>query len=99
MVVGGCAVTGTFPYALPLDVATMPQFLAAAGYTTAMLGKWHLGHFKTAHLPTSRGFDSFVGFYSGFQVTFRAALLGAVTLLLLRFRSWESFFSFLHFCW
>jgi len=84
-------VTGTFPYALPLDVATMPQFLAAAGYTTAMLGKWHLGHFKTAHLPTSRGFDSFVGFYSGFQDYFshvsESTICGSECLVDLRYGS------------
>jgi hypothetical protein len=33
-----------------------------------MLGKWHLGHFAPEHLPLSRGFDEFYGFYSGFQV-------------------------------
>lgn len=44
--------------------ALFPQ---AAGYDTAMLGKWHLGHFRHAHLPRARGFDDFIGFYSGFQ--------------------------------
>jgi hypothetical protein len=42
----------------------------AAGYSTAMFGKWHLGHFRHAHLPRARGFDDFMGFYSGFQKYF-----------------------------
>jgi arylsulfatase A-like enzyme len=45
----------------------MPEYLKAVGYETVMLGKWHLGHFKHAHLPLQRGFDHHVGFYSGFQ--------------------------------
>jgi len=60
-------VTGNQPYGLPLDLATLPQYLAVAGYKAVMLGKWHLGHFKHAHLPLQRGFDAHVGFYSGFQ--------------------------------
>ena len=28
-------------------------------------GKWHQGMFHEAYLPTSRGFDKFVGSYSG----------------------------------
>jgi hypothetical protein len=31
-----------------------------------MLGKWHLGHFRHAHLPRARGFGDFVGFYTGY---------------------------------
>ena len=30
-----------------------------------MSGKWHLGFYKWEMTPTFRGFDSFVGFYSG----------------------------------
>lgn len=52
-------------YGLPLDERTLPQALNEAGYVTALLGKWHLGHFDRAYLPTSRGFDRQYGHYNG----------------------------------
>ncbi len=42
--------------ALPLDRITIAQSLKAAGYATAMFGKWHLGE-DPAHHPAARGFD------------------------------------------
>lgn len=52
-------------YGLPLEERTLPQALKEAGYTTAICGKWHLGHFQRAYLPTQRGFDSQYGHYNG----------------------------------
>eukprot|EP00933_Yihiella_yeosuensis_P041593 TRINITY_DN35998_c0_g1_i1.p1 TRINITY_DN35998_c0_g1~~TRINITY_DN35998_c0_g1_i1.p1 ORF type:complete len:548 (-),score=87.59 TRINITY_DN35998_c0_g1_i1:132-1775(-) len=51
--------------ALPLNETLMPEILKKAGYTSHATGKWHLGFHKWAHTPTFRGFDSFVGFYTG----------------------------------
>ena len=39
----------------------MPQSFQAAGYQTAMVGKWHLGHALQAYHPNERGFDHFYG--------------------------------------
>ena len=39
----------------------MPESFKAAGYQTAMVGKWHLGHTTEPLVPNSRGFDHFVG--------------------------------------
>jgi arylsulfatase A-like enzyme len=52
-------------YGLPLDERTLPQALKEAGYATAISGKWHLGHFERAYLPTARGFDHQYGHYNG----------------------------------
>lgn len=52
-------------YGLPLDEHTLPQALREAGYTTAIFGKWHLGHFAPEYLPTRRGFDHQYGHYNG----------------------------------
>ncbi|MBN1490730.1 MAG: sulfatase [Phycisphaerae bacterium] len=41
---------------LPLDKITLAQALKAAGYATAMFGKWHLGDGGPYH-PSQRGFD------------------------------------------
>ena len=52
-------------YGLPLEEQTLPQGLQAAGYATAVCGKWHLGHFQPEYLPTRRGFDRQYGHYNG----------------------------------
>uniref|UniRef100_A0A7C4LK97 Aryl-sulfate sulfohydrolase n=1 Tax=Schlesneria paludicola TaxID=360056 RepID=A0A7C4LK97_9PLAN len=44
---------------LPLDRATIAQQLKAAGYATALFGKWHLGNRGNYH-PARRGFDEAV---------------------------------------
>jgi len=40
---------------------TLADLLKTKGYTTACLGKWHLGH-QQQFLPTNNGFDYFYGF-------------------------------------
>ena len=52
-------------YGLPLEERTLPQMLKEVGYTTAISGKWHIGHFEPAYLPTHRGFDHQYGHYNG----------------------------------
>ena len=43
------------------DAVLLPQQLKAAGYHTAIVGKWHLG-LDSPNTPTERGFDFFHGF-------------------------------------
>ena len=45
---------------LPTSEITIAKALQDAGYATACIGKWHLGHFKP-HLPTDHGFDYYFG--------------------------------------
>jgi arylsulfatase A-like enzyme len=52
-------------YGLPLEERTLPQALKEVGYVTAIIGKWHLGHFQPAYQPTRRGFDFQYGHYNG----------------------------------
>lgn len=49
---------------LPLTETTLAQRLAAAGYETALIGKWHLGDAEQMR-PLNRGFGHFVGFLGG----------------------------------
>jgi arylsulfatase A-like enzyme len=52
-------------WGLPLAERTLANALKEAGYATAIVGKWHLGEFDPAYLPTSRGFDHHYGHYFG----------------------------------
>jgi uncharacterized sulfatase len=49
---------------LPADATTWPQLLQQNGYTTALVGKWHLGHLPQFH-PTKHGYSHFYGFLGG----------------------------------
>ena len=45
---------------LPLNETTLAQQFKKKGYSTAVMGKWHLGQ-REMFLPGSRGFDSWLG--------------------------------------
>jgi len=42
------------------ETVTIPEMLKEKGYTSALVGKWHLGH-AVGYLPTDQGFDSYFG--------------------------------------
>ncbi len=48
-------------YGLPTDEWLLPQALKEAGYRTAIVGKWHLGHADRKYWPRQRGFDDQYG--------------------------------------
>lgn len=50
---------------LPATGRSLPQLLKNNGYTTALIGKWHLG-WKNEFSPNAHGFDYFFGFKSGY---------------------------------
>mgnify|MGYP005840262701 CR=1 FL=1 len=45
---------------LPEREITIAEQVKKAGYQTAMIGKWHLGH-RDQYLPTNHGFDYYYG--------------------------------------
>jgi len=47
------------------DAPTLAETLAAAGYATELVGKWHLGHASESLRPLQRGFRKFVGVLGG----------------------------------
>ncbi len=74
----GMILSGLYPHQIGLDdyigdeeegidpkVPLLSEVLKQAGYVTALLGKWHLGHKRPEHHPIRRGFDVFVGSRGG----------------------------------
>ena len=55
------------PYGLPLNIKTLPNYLSLLNYRRHHIGKWHLGFYKSLYTPTSRGFESNVGYWAGMQ--------------------------------
>ena len=57
--------TGVIPsagrYGLATDEFLLPQVLKGAGYETALVGKWHLGHTDLKYWPNQRGFEHAYG--------------------------------------
>ncbi len=62
---------------LPLDEETIADYLNKLGYTSIVLGKWHMGNADRYH-PLNRGFKEFYGFRGGarsfFPLTMKEAL-------------------------
>ena len=46
---------------LDKDEYTLAEAFQDAGYQTALIGKWHLGHTQEHQLPNAQGFDEFWG--------------------------------------
>ena len=48
---------------LHLRFETLADRLLAAGYSTNIIGKWHIGFFKKEYTPNYRGFQNFFGMW------------------------------------
>jgi arylsulfatase A-like enzyme len=53
------------PQGLPAEEVTLAERFRQAGYQTAAIGKWHLGHARPDYLPNAQGFDRFFGMLGG----------------------------------
>lgn len=53
---------------LTSELPTWPRLLSEAGYSTALIGKYHCGQTAQAH-PTRIGYDEFAGFIHGGMVS------------------------------
>ncbi|XP_031833937.1 arylsulfatase B isoform X2 [Nomia melanderi] len=62
----GTGIQGGEPRGLPLNIKILPEYLRGLGYTTKLIGKWHLGFHTPQYTPPHRGFDSFLGFYNSY---------------------------------
>ena len=52
-------------WGVPKEMTLLPLKLKAAGYATHAAGKWHIGFQSEALLPTSRGYDTYLGYLQG----------------------------------
>ena len=61
-------------------VPTLPQALAAGGYHSALIGKWHLGT-RSPNTPNARGFDFFHGFLGDMMDDYWSHLRNGLNLM------------------
>ncbi|XP_004522436.1 arylsulfatase J [Ceratitis capitata] len=54
------------PWGLHTNYTILPEIFQKAGYSTNLVGKWHLGFAKREFTPTYRGFDYHYGYWGGF---------------------------------
>jgi arylsulfatase A-like enzyme len=52
-------------------VPTLPEVLKKQGYSTHMVGKWHLGYYNDSVVPWKRGFDRFYGYLTAGEDYFK----------------------------
>lgn len=48
---------------MPGSEVTIAEALKVEGYSTACIGKWHIGHAEEEYLPNQQGFDYYLGIY------------------------------------
>lgn len=59
---GRCFIRGNGKDNLRPDDVTVAEAVKSAGYATALVGKWGLGHEGSTGVPTKQGFDYFYGY-------------------------------------
>jgi arylsulfatase A-like enzyme len=71
--VGVHGVTGGYE-TMDAGVTTVATAFRAAGYRTALFGKWHLGSVYPC-VPDAQGFEEFIGFRQGHEITYWDTML------------------------
>lgn len=83
-VIGKCGESGKGPVSNTEVVVVVDDdrniICFTSGYSTHIVGKWHLGFYEWPYTPTYRGFDSFYGFYLGAEDHFNHERYGIVDL-------------------
>uniref|UniRef100_A0A1I8PEF1 Sulfatase N-terminal domain-containing protein n=1 Tax=Stomoxys calcitrans TaxID=35570 RepID=A0A1I8PEF1_STOCA len=59
------------PWGILENHNTMPKIFQANGYSTNLVGKWHLGMGRKEFTPTYQGFDHHYGYWGGFLNYYR----------------------------
>jgi len=66
------------PLRLNLSYTLLPGYLKkCCGYSTHMVGKWHIGQNVMAALPIGRGFDTYLGYWAGAEDYYTHSIKGA----------------------
>lgn len=68
------------PRGISLKDTLLPEYLRKLGYSTHLVGKWHVGYCSDYYTPTNRGFDTFLGYYNGYITYFSHTIEQDVSL-------------------
>lgn len=77
----GYSLRGAEPRGIPLNTTLLPEHLRRLGYSTHLIGKWHVGYHTKNYGPTRRGFDTFLGYYTGYIQYFNHTIHESVSFL------------------
>ncbi|CAN0405683.1 unnamed protein product, partial [Ectocarpus sp. 8 AP-2014] len=67
------------PWGVPLSEKMLPEYFKEAGYGTHLVGKWHLGSHSPEHIPSQRGFDTYMGYVGGFEAYWTHETVGVIS--------------------
>lgn len=54
------------PWGILENFTSMPEIFQAHGYSTNLVGKWHLGLARKEYTPTMNGFDYHYGYWGAY---------------------------------